>query len=63
MFQNLVHSLGISRSTLSKFLSGKRKCIRLEIIEYICEALDIRLSDFFNDSLFDNVYINDLNED
>ena len=33
---------GISRSTLSKFLSGKRKIIRLDMIEYICEGLDIK---------------------
>ena len=54
---------GISRSTLSKFLSGKRKCLRLEIIEYICEALNLKLSEFFDDKLFDNIYINDLNDE
>ncbi len=53
---------GISRSTLSKFLSGKRKYIQIEIIEYICEALDIKLSEFFNDKLFDNICISDLNK-
>lgn len=53
---------GISRSTLSKFLSGKRKCLRLEIIEYMCEALDIKLVDFFNDAIFDNIYVNDFDE-
>lgn len=37
---------GISRSTLSKFLSGQRKYIRLDIIEYICEGLNIKLVDF-----------------
>ena len=46
---------GISRSTLSKFLSGKRKYIHIEIIEYICEALNITLKDFFDDSLFNDV--------
>ena len=28
---------GISRSTLSKFMSGQRKIIRLDMVEYICE--------------------------
>lgn len=53
---------GISRSTLSKFLSGKRKYIQIEIIEYICEALNIKLTDFFNDSLFNNICISDINK-
>jgi len=48
---------GISRSTLSKFLAGQRRYIRLDIIEYICEALNIKLVDFFDDALFDNIEI------
>lgn len=50
---------GISRSTLSKFLAGQRRYIRLDIIEYICEALNIKLADFFDDALFDNIEILD----
>ena len=50
---------GISRSTLSKFLSEKRKIIRLDIIEYICEGLNIKLKDFFNDPIFDNIEMED----
>ena len=50
---------GISRSTLSKFLSGKRKLIRLDMIEYICEGLEIKLKDFFDDKVFDNIEIKD----
>ena len=46
---------GISRSTLSKFLSGKRKYLHIEIIECICEALNITLKDFFDDPLFNDV--------
>lgn len=50
---------GISRSTLSKFLAGKRKIIRLDMIEYICEGLNMKLKDFFNDPLFDNIEMED----
>lgn len=50
---------GISRSTLSKFLSGKRKIIRLDMIEYICEGLNMKLKDFFNDQIFDNIEMED----
>ena len=46
---------GISRSTLSKFMSGKRKIIRLDMIEYICEGLNIKLKDFFADEVFNNI--------
>ncbi len=50
---------GISRSTLSKFLAGKRKIIRLDMIEYICEGLNMKLKDFFNDQIFDNIEMKD----
>lgn len=50
---------GISRSTLSKFMSGQRTYIRIDIIEYICEALNIKIYDFFHDSIFDNINIKD----
>ena len=50
---------GISRSTLSKFLAGKRKIIRLDMIEYICEGLNMKLKDFFNDPILDNIEIED----
>lgn len=52
---------GISRSTLSKFLSKKRKYIHIEVIEFICEGLNMKLKDFFDDSLFDNIFISDDN--
>lgn len=50
---------GISRSTLSKFMSGKRKSLELKTLEFICEGLNIKLKDFFSDSLFDNIDIKD----
>lgn len=50
---------GISRSTLSKFMSGQRKYIRLDILEYICEAFDIKLVDFFDDKVFDDINVQD----
>ena len=50
---------GISRSTLSKFLTGKRKIIRLEVIEYIYEAFNMKLSEIFDDKVFENIEIED----
>ncbi len=50
---------GISRATLSKFLSGQRKYLRIDIIEYICEGLNIKLKDFFDDKIFENIEVKD----
>lgn len=50
---------GISRATLSKFLSGQRKYLRIDIIEYICEGLNMRLKEFFDDEIFDNIEMED----
>lgn len=50
---------GISRSTLSKFMAGKRKSLELKTLEFICQGLNIKLRDFFNDSIFDNIDIKD----
>ena len=46
---------GITRATLSKFLSGQRKFLRIDIIEYICEGLNISLTKFFDDDLFSKI--------
>ena len=43
---------GIYDSTLSMFLNRQTKTIRLENLLYICEALNITLSEFFADPRF-----------
>ena len=48
---------GVSRSTISRFLKEERKYLRIDVIEYICEGLGIKLKDFFDDPLFDNIEI------
>ena len=50
---------GISRATLSKFLSGQRKYLRIDIIEYICEGLNMKLKEVFDDEIFDNIEMED----
>ena len=50
---------GISRATLSKFMSGQRKYLRIDIIEYLCEGLNMKLKDFFNDKVFENIEMED----
>ena len=50
---------GISRTTLSKFLSSQRKYLRIDIIEYICEGLNMKLKDVFDDKIFDNIEMED----
>ena len=46
---------GIPMSTLSTFMSGKRDLLTLRTLLHICEGLDMKLSEFFEDPLFDDV--------
>ena len=50
---------GIYRSTLTMFLNRKNRTIRLENLLYICEAFNIKMSDFFSDSRFDTAEANE----
>ena len=50
---------GIYRSTLTMFLTRKNRTIRLENLLYICEAFDMKLSEFFSDKRFDEADAND----
>ena len=40
---------GIYSSTIAMFLTRKNRTIRLENLLYICDALGIKLSEFFSD--------------
>ena len=55
----LALTAGINRSNINRFLRGQNKSITIESITLICQALNITLKDFFDDSLFKNVDIND----
>jgi DNA-binding Xre family transcriptional regulator len=46
---------GIPCSTLSTFLTGKSKLLKLNTILHICEGLNIQLKDFFADENFFDV--------
>ena len=50
---------GIYSSTISMFLSRKNRTIRLENLLYICDALEIKLSEFFSDKRFDEAEANE----
>ena len=50
---------GIYRSTLTMFLTRKNRTIRLENLLYICEAFDMKLSEFFSDERFDEAEANE----
>lgn len=55
----LAKKSGIYRSTLTLFLNRKNRTIRLENLLYICEAFNIKLSDFFSDKRFDTAEANE----
>ena len=52
---NLYKRTGIPMSTLSTFMNAKRELLTLKTLLHICEGFEISLSEFFNDSLFDDV--------
>lgn len=43
---------GVYSSTIAMFLTRKTKTIRLENLYFLCDALNITLSDFFADKRF-----------
>ncbi len=50
---------GIYSSTLTMYLTRKNKTIRLENLLYICDALGIKLCEFFSDSRFNEAEAKD----
>ena len=46
---------GIPCSTLSDFMTGATKLIKLDTLLYICEGFEITLTEFFDDPLFIDV--------
>ena len=50
---------GISRSCINKFLRHKTKRIQLDSLALICEALNVSLTEFFDDELFKDIEVND----
>lgn len=51
----LYKATGVSASTLSYFMTGKRELINLKTLLHICEGLNIELKDFFDDAVFKDV--------
>ncbi len=49
---DLCKTSGIPCSTLSTFLTGKTKLLKINTILHICEGFNIQLKDFFIDELF-----------
>ena len=58
---NLIEERNLNVSKLSTMagISGQRKYLRIDIIEYICEGLNMKLKDFFDDKIFDNIEMED----
>lgn len=50
---------GIDCSTINRFMRKENKSIKIETITLICQALDISLKDFLDDSVFKDVEIKD----
>lgn len=50
---------GVYSSTIAMFLTRKTRTIRLENLVFICDALNISLSDFFADKRFIEAEVKD----
>lgn len=57
----LANLAGISQSYLRDIELGNKNPT-VEILSYICDALDLSLSDFFNDKKFDSIASDPLTE-
>lgn len=53
---------GVYSSTIAMFLTRKTRTIRLENLVFICDALNISLSDFFADKRFIEAEVKDYNK-
>ena len=49
---DLCKATGIPCSTLSTFLTGKSKLLKINTILHICEGFNIQLKDFFANEIF-----------
>lgn len=47
---------GVPCSTITTFLNGKTKLLKIDNILHICEAFDMTLSEFFADEVFNDVF-------
>ena len=52
---DLSRAAGISLPTLSDFMKGDTKNLRMDTVLHICEAFNITLSEFYADALFYDV--------
>ena len=46
---------GVIQSTVNSIFSGRSQNPKLETIQNLCDGLGIKLKDFFNSPLFDNI--------
>ncbi len=52
---DLSKAAGVSLPTICDFMKNDTKNLRMDTLLHICEAFNITLKDFFDDSLFDEV--------
>jgi len=52
---DLSRAAGISLPTLSDFMKGDTKNLRMDTVLHICEAFNITLAEFYTDPLFNDI--------
>ena len=53
-FWAITKATGVPCSTITSFMDGKSKMIRLDNLMYICNGFNITLKEFFSDERFDD---------
>ena len=56
----LYKATGVSASTLTYFINKERGLITLRTLLHICEGFNIELKEFFDDSVFEDVFDEEL---
>ena len=51
----LANRAGITPSTVYSMLDAKRKELSINVIKKLCDGLDMKLGEFFNASVFDEL--------
>jgi len=52
---SLYKKTGIPMTTISAFMRADRELLTLKTLLHVCEGFNIKLTEFFNDPMFDDV--------
>jgi len=51
----LANNAGVTPSTVYSMIDSRRKEVSINVIKKLCDGLDMKLSEFFSDEVFDTL--------